>query len=178
MFDQLTRIGADEGGVTQDTLQNAQAVDYLLKNFYAEDCSMRKPIHFATSQVSMNFSAAGGGVGKLLGLGGCNVGESTQLRSGVQTHPRCRISLLQRPFVTVPYLGRGPSNPMMESQLQQSIGYANKKSVNASSEVSYIPISNYPLLPSIQEKVTNPQYLVESWQRGGASTRYGTLPSE
>ena len=31
--------------------------------------------------------------------------------------PKCKISLIQRPFSTVPYLGRGKSNPVLESHL-------------------------------------------------------------
>ena len=170
MFDQFTRLGADDAGVTQEMVQNTQYSDYLLKSFYAQECTMRKPIEFATSQVNVNYTAAGGN-GNQCGIGGCNIDENSTLMFGVQTHPRCRISLFQRPFVTVPYLGRGPGNCSLESQLQQSNGFANKKSVNASSEVSYIPISNYPLIPSIQQTITNPQFLVEEWQRGGESTR-------
>ena len=170
MFDEFTRLGADEGGLTQEVLQNAQFSDYVLKNYYAQECTMRKPIEFATSQVNVNYSAAGGR-GNQCGLGGCNIDENNALLFATQTHPRCRISLFQRPFVTIPYLGRGPGNCALESQLQQSTGYVNRKTINTSSEVSYIPISNYPLIPSIKETITNPQYLVEDWQRGGASTR-------
>ena len=170
MFDQFTRLGSDDAGVTQEMIQNATYSDYVMKSYYAQECTMRKPIEFATSQVNVNYSAAGGN-GNQCGLGGCNIDENNSLLFGVQTHPRCRISLFQRPFVTVPYLGRGPGNCSLESQLQQSSGYANKKSVNASSEVSYMPISNYPLIPSIKETITNPQFLVETWQRGGESTR-------
>ena len=169
-FYKITRIGEDSCGMTQDLLQNNMGVDYMLKNFYAQDCTMRKPIEFATSQVNVNFSSAGGG-GKNCGLGGCNIAESSNLAFGVQTHPRCRITLLERPFLTVPYLGKGAFDCALESQLQQSASMANKKSVNTSSEVSYIPISNYPLIPSIKSTITNPEYLVESWTRGGESVR-------
>ena len=165
-----TRIGDDECGFTQDTIQNNSNVDYMLKNFYVQDCTMKRPIEFATSQVDVNFCAAGG-VGNQCGLGGCNIDENTALLYSVQTHPRNRISLMQRPFLTVPYLGRGPSNPMLESQLQQASAFTNRKTLNAMSEVSYIPITNYPLIPTIKNTVTNPEYLVERWTRGGDSTR-------
>jgi hypothetical protein len=44
------------------------------------------------------------------------------------------------------------------------------------SEISYMPLTNYPLLPAIQETVTNPSYLVEGvasndWVRGGIPSR-------
>ena len=167
-FYKLTRIGGDECGMTQDILQNNATADYLLKNFYAADCNMRKPIEFATNQVDVNFSAAGGG-GKQCGLGGCNIDESNTLAFSVPTHPRCRISLLQRPYLTVPYIGKGKFDCHLESQLQQSSYLANKKSVNPSSEITYD--AGYPLLPSLQKTVSNPKFLVESWTRGGDSAR-------
>jgi len=170
MFEQLTRLGADDAGITQDVLQNKHFADHHMQSFYAQECTMRRPIEFATSQVNVNYSAAGGR-GNQCGIGGCNIDENNALMFGTQTHPKCRISLFQRPFVTIPYLGRGPGNCAMESQLQQSNGYVNRKTVNTSSEVSYIPLSNYPLIPSLKETITNPQYLVEEWQRGGVSTR-------
>ena len=48
--------------------------------------------------------------------------------------------------------------------------------MNALSEVSYAPLTQVPLIPSIQNTINNPQYLVEgaaspSWQRGGQTTR-------
>ena len=90
--------------------------------------------------------------------------------------PKCRISLFQRPFATVPFLGRGESNSILESQIQQGDMVQNRKSINTTAEISYIPYTNYPLLPSIQATVTNPANLVEGvaadgWIRGGLPSR-------
>ena len=83
---------------------------------------------------------------------------------------------MERPYLTVPYLGRGKSNVVLEAQLQQGDQIINKKSVNPSSEVSYLNYSNYPLLPEIEQSVTNPNNLIESeaaagWIRGGLPSR-------
>ena len=170
-FYKTTRIGEDNCGMTQDMLLNNHHADYMLKNYYMSDCTMRRPIEFATSQVSVNYAAAGGS-GKQCGLGGCNIAESNSLMFGAQTQPKCRISLLQRPFLTVPYLGKGSFDCDSETRLRVSeSAIANRKSVNAASEVSYLPLSQYPLIDSIQATITNPQYLVESWTRGGDSAR-------
>ena len=133
----------------------------MMESFYRSDC-MRKEVEFATSQINVNYCAAGGW-GNQCDVGGCNIDQNSSLLLGaLQTHPKCRISLFQRPFATVPYLGRGPFDPMMESKLQQTDTFSNnKKSVNTLSELSYMPMSNYPLIPSIQKTVTNPAYLVE-----------------
>jgi|UniRef100_A0A6C0AGP0 hypothetical protein len=175
-FFNQSRIGVDEVSMTQMDIQDRAQNQYMLQPFDT-DCAMRKTIEFATSQVNVNFCAAGG-MGNQCGVGGCNIDENSHLLLGsLQTHPKSRISLFHRPFATVPYLGKGPFDPTAESQLQQTDSFSNnKKSVNTLSEISYIPMTNYPLIPSIQETVTNPAYLVEGvamdgWVRGGASSR-------
>jgi hypothetical protein len=165
-FHNLARIGEDECSLGQRSIQNTDASNYMLQNFFSNDCSMKRPIEFATSQPSVH----------PVGAGGCNIDENSQLLIGgsALTHPRCRISLLQRPFATVPFLGRGQSNPYLESQLQQGDYLTNKRSVNLLSEQQMS--CNYPLIQSIASTVTNPANLVESvamdgWVRGGASSR-------
>lgn len=167
-FYTMTRIGEDNCGLTQDLLQNNSSVDYMLKSFYAAECTMKKPIEFATSQVDVHFVAAGGD-GKTCGIGGCNINESNTLLFGVPTHPRARINLLQRPYLTVPYLGKGKFDSQLEAQLMKSTYVENKKTLNPSSETTLN--SNYPLLPSIEKTITNPKYLVTPWPQGGESTR-------
>jgi hypothetical protein len=107
-FLKTTRIGEDEGGLTQDNLFNKSYNDYILENHYKNSCNMKQPIEFATSQVNLNFCAPGGS-GNQCGLDGCNIDQNSDLLLGsLQTHPKCRISLFQRTFLTVPYLGKGP----------------------------------------------------------------------
>ena len=74
---------------------------------------MKKPIDFATQQPNVFYN---GGAG-ICGAGGCNIQSDSKLRIGtIQTHPKCKISLQQRPFATVPYLGRGPPRPILEAR--------------------------------------------------------------
>ena len=112
-----------------------------------------------------------------MGSGGCVVDQNSQLLIGsVQTHPKCKIDLFQRPFATVPYLGRGSVDPILESQIQQGELLTNRRSVNKLAEKSYIKYQNTPLLPSVKDRVTNPAYSVEGvasegWVRGGVPSR-------
>jgi hypothetical protein len=109
------------------------------------------------------------------GAGGCNIDESSMLQIGtIQTNPRCRIDLFQRPFATVPYLGRGSVNPVMEAQIQQGEQIVNKRSVNNLSEKSYIKYHQTPLLPAVQEKIKNSTIesdASQGWIRGGVPSR-------
>jgi hypothetical protein len=171
MFSALSRIGDDQAGLTQEMAQNSKFHDYMVQNFYAQDCAMKRPIEFATSQVNVNYVAAGGETGKQVGIGGCNVDQNSALLMGLSTHPRSRLSLLQRPFVTIPFLGKGSVDSDLETQMLQSKMISARKSEMMTSELSYMPVSNYPLIPSISRKISNPDYLVEKWTRGGDSTR-------
>jgi hypothetical protein len=178
-FDNMSRIGLDDCCKSQEDLQNVASCNYSLQNYFASDCSMKKPIDLATTQPGIMYTG-----GYNVGAGGCNINDSSQLQIGtIQTHPRCRIDLFQRPFATVPFLGRGSVNPVVEAQIQQGETNINKRSVNNLSEKSYIKYHQTPLLPSIKEKVTNPANSVEGvasdgWIRGGVPSRELTRDSD
>lgn len=171
-FDNTTRIGDDSCSLSQENIQNTHASTYMLNNFFVQDCGMARPISFATKQPNVFYNGS-----HQVGLGGCNVDVNSELMIGtINTNPKCRISLYQRPFATVPYLGRGKSNPVLESQIQQGDMVTNKKSVNTTTEQTFINYTNYPLIPSIKATITNPANLVEGvaadgWIRGGLPSR-------
>jgi len=171
-FDNLSRIGNDACTQDQNTIQNIQASNYLLQNYFINDCTMKQPIALATTQPGIMYNGGSGS-----GAGGCNIDSSSNLLIGsLQTHPKCRISLFQRPFSTVPYLGRGSVDPILESQIMQGELLTNKRSVNKLSEKSDIKYQITPLIPSVKDRVTNPVYSVEGvasegWVRGGIPSR-------
>jgi hypothetical protein len=171
-FDNISRIGNDNCCIDQETIQNVASCNYMTQNFFASDCSMKNPIALATSQPGIMYNG-----GYNSGAGGCNINDNSKLLIGsIQTHPRCHIDLFQRPFATVPYLGRGSVNPVVESQIQQGEQLVNKRSVNNLSEQSYIKYHQTPLLPAIQEKMTDTSRQIESvasegWVRGGVPSR-------
>jgi len=149
-FLKSTRIGDDEGGLTQDNMFNKSYNDYMLENHYISNCNMRQPIEFATSQVNVNYCAAGGS-GNQCDLGGCNIDQNTYLKTDtILSHPKCKILLEQRPFITVPYLGRGYVDSNIESKIMQGEYNYNRKTSNHIMEQSYIPYSNTLLLENIK----------------------------
>ena len=178
-FNNMSRIGLDSCCLDQDTIQDVAACNYMTQNFLASDCSMKKPIELSTTQPGIMYN---GGYG--FGAGGCNINESSKLQIGsIQTNPKCRIDLFHRPFATVPYLGRGAVNPVMESQIQQGEQLVNKKSINNLSEKSYIKYHQTPLLPAVQKRINNPANQIESvasdgWVRGGVPSRELTRDSD
>tara|TARA_Y100000992_G_scaffold302395_1_gene276379 strand:+ start:2879 stop:3418 length:540 start_codon:yes stop_codon:yes gene_type:complete len=92
------------------------------------------------------------------------------------THADHKLSLNQRAYLTVPYLGRGKVNINVESDILMGKEIdLNKKSLNPSTEINLSQYSNYPLIPEIKDKMTNPKFWVESendgWVRGGLPSR-------
>lgn len=171
-FHNLSRIGLDDCNLSQTDIQNIASCNYSTQNYFASDCSMRKPIDLAVSQPGIMYNG-----GYMVGAGGCNIDQSSRLQIGtIQTHPPCRIDLFHRPFATVPYLGRGSVNPVMEAQLMQGEQIVNKRSTNNLGEKSYIKYHQTPLLPEIQKRMNNPANQIESvasdgWIRGGIPSR-------
>jgi hypothetical protein len=171
-FNTMSRIGNDHCGLSQSNVQNVEASNYILTNHFSSDCNMSNGISTALTQPNINFSGT-----HQTGMGGCGIDTNSKLliESPLSRH-KCKISLYQRPFLTVPFLGKGTSNPMLESQLQQGDRQTNKKSVVNSSEQSHIPLHHTPMIPSLAATVTNPVNLVEGvaadgWIRGGVPSR-------
>ena len=173
-FDDLTRIGEDTCSVTAREAQNSAFGSYNTTNYFLKWCGMKEPIDFATQQPNIFYN---GGFGNYCGAGGCNINSDSNLKIGsIQTHPKCRISLYQRPFITVPYLGRGPPRPVLESRLQQGAAINDKKSCKTITEKTFVPYIMVPLIPSIAATIQNPANLVEGvaaegWIRGGLPSR-------
>lgn len=172
-FNRQTRIGGDSCDMSQRGIQDMNAANYMLTSFQPS-CPLNSTIEFATSQPAINFTGS---------IGGCNVDDSSLLSMSELTRSKNRINLSQRPYLTVPYLGRGKSNAMMESQIQQSELMNNRKSINPSSEVSHLNYRHTPLIESIQSTITNPANLIEGvaakgWIRGGIPVRHLTRDKE
>ena len=171
-FGSLSRIGLDNCCIDQNTIQNVEACNYMTSNYFANDCTLRVPQQLALSQPGITYKG-----GYNVGAGGCNIDDNSKLMIGtIQTHPKCRIDLFSRPFATVPYLGRGSVNPVVESQIMQGEQFMNKKSINNLSEKSCYKYQQIPLLPVIQDRMTNSAYIIETdahanFIRGGIDSR-------
>ena len=169
-FDKQSRIGNDECGVSAREVQNNATGSYNTTNYFLDSCGMDKPINFATQQPNIFFK---GGTN----APSCNIVKESTLKIGsLQTHSKCKISLQQRPFLTVPYLGRGPPQPVIESRIQQGAMTEEDDSCKLLTEQSFNKHSTTPLIPSIRYTIQNPDNLIESsadseWIRGGLPSR-------
>lgn len=172
-FDAMSRSGYDVSTLSEKNKQNTQYGSYPITDYFPNDCGLKNEIQFATKQ--SDFYVHGGN--NTVGKGGCAVNDHSELTIGsIQTNPKARISLFPRPYLTVPYLGRGSVNTEDESLLQQGQNISSRKSALLTSETSFIDHSHYPLVDHIKDTITNPNNLVEGvakpgWIRGGVSSR-------
>jgi hypothetical protein len=171
-FFNLGRIGADAIDNTQRQLVNTRFANYTLSNYF-NDSANNTHIDFATSQPQLTFNAVNGGSG----VGAAGVEADSQLLINTeQTRSLEKLNLNTRPFITVPYLGRGSCDPTLESQLLQGELSTDKKSVGTIMSKSFMDYTMYPTDAKMEERVHNAAFTVEEaaldgWVRGGIRTR-------
>jgi len=170
VFDSMSRIGDDKISINQREIQNINNANHRLENYYPA-CPMTKAMDFALTQPNVFYKGSKEG-----GIKGCEIEANNELKFTHITKPACKLTLETRPFLTVPYLGRGLGDIETETRLFQGENNVNKKTVNYTMEQNFSEYNNYPLIDSIKNSVTNPSYLIEadamsSWVRGGTSAR-------
>ena len=169
-FHNNDRMSNDVIDNTLQTNSNNSYMKYILTDNASDTCSYVK---FATEQPMVSFSGMTHGHG----LNGRVVdNESSLILKNTNERPLEKLQLNQRPFATVPYLGRGGFNITMESQLQQGEIASDKKSINTITEKSFMVYSMHPVDDKMKERVVNPSHNVEEfaldgWVRGGVPTR-------
>jgi hypothetical protein len=161
----LDRLGADKTDGTQRNIQNKKYTNHVLEN-YSSTFTSDKHINFALSNLTVNFKSTLGG------LPGEAVDQENKLKPTYQHFEN--IQLHQRPFLTVPYLGKGPGNVDIESTLKQGDSIRDRKTTIMDKE--FMDYSKYPLNEDLKSRFNDPSKSIEElamdgWTRGGASTR-------
>jgi hypothetical protein len=171
-FSQLGRIGSDLTDQSQKTIQNGKYLNTMLYNHFSAEPA-RGYVDFASSTSGLMVNGVQGGAG----IDGTVVdNESTLLMKIGQERPIEKLQLMPRPFLTVPYLGRGSCDPTIESRLIQGETVRGKKSVSTVMEQSFLDPKTYPLEQGLVNRVqdgskTIEELAMEGWIRGGSSTR-------
>lgn len=162
-FFNMGRIGADAADLTQKSQMNNRYSDYCVTNYFLDD-PKRDHVHFATSQPNIMNNANNG-----INPGVIDT-ESHLLLKREQERNLEKLHLMQRPFLTVPYLGRGTVDPVIESQLMQGEMVSQFKSTSTIMDKSFM---DYRMIP---EEASKPDLRrVEEdgldWTRGGILSR-------
>ncbi len=170
-FNQLGRANNNPVDNSQRNISNSKYATYNLSNYLGNDLNHVK---FATQQpifVPNGLSRGNGLSGNVIDV------DSQLLIKTKEERPYDKLQLMQRPYMTVPYLGRGYSNPVLESQLQQGETIRGKQSVSTVTEQSFLNYSLYPTDEAMMDRVNNPsieESAMSGWVRGGSDTRITT----
>ena len=169
-FDSISRIGNDNVAIDQRNIQNMNNANYRLENYYP-NCPMSTAIDFATKQPQVFYKGSHEG-----GVKGCEIDANNELKYTHITKPACKLTLMSRPFLTVPYLGRGVGDSDTEFMLRAGENALNKKTVNPLMENDFSGHKNYPLIEALENAVNNSAYKIEEdamsgWNRAGISAR-------
>jgi len=169
-FDNMTNINDDQYAISERELQNNNYNNYITSNF-GTCCA--SALNKALDQPNVFIK---GGYGTT-GCGNCGLVDNfSKLRNGaLQTTVPCKLSLQQRMFKTIPYLGKGTFDPVIETELIHSEYVDQNKSINTVTDKPFKTLYT-PLIQEIKQTISNPKHLVEqhvdkNWIRGGLPTR-------
>ena len=171
-FNNAGRIGADVTDQSQRNVYNTRFTNYTLSDYFS-DKTTDSHVKFATKQPAVMFSGTTHGSG----LNSNVIDDESLLKLNTeQDHAVEKLQLFQRPFITVPFLGRGSCDPALESQLLQGEMITDKKSASTIMDKSFSQYALYPTDKKMEDRVNNAANSVEEaaldgWVRGGMSTR-------
>ena len=175
-FNNTGRIGSDSTDQSQRNTTNTHYANYMLTDHFSSTLSDNH-VKFAMQQPTMNFNGLANGNG----IHNTAVDKESMLKlKTTEERPLEKLQLFSRPFITVPYLGRGSCDPTMESRLQQGEPVTEKKSVSTIMDKSFNEYYLQPTDDKMENYVSDPSNTVEEaaldgWVRGGMTTREMTV---
>ena len=148
---------------------------YQLNNFQSCKCEIPDVKEISLNRPSFSSKQFRDGYG-WTSIEGCNVDKDSKLRNAKNlTNLRFINQLSERPYLTVPYMGRGSGDAKVETQLLPAEDTSQSRPCNA---LAGVTIGNYftPLVKNLEDNVQNPKYLIQEdsdkrWVRGGIPTR-------
>ena len=124
LFDNAANLLNDNCDVTNRNKQNIEASTYMLENYSVYN-PLTSAVDLATNQPNIFLQGSPNG-----GINGNNIDENSALKFSKATNTRERGIYQERLFSTVPYLGKGPTNVPLESQLVMGDLNMNRKSLD------------------------------------------------
>lgn len=174
IFNNLGRMRGELIDESQSEQQNVRFNNYMLSNYFS-DPTADDHITFATAQQANQGKIVGAGiVSSLIDMDSKMTLQPTEERQNTQLLGK--LQLQHRPFLTVPYLGKGTVDTVLESQLLQGEWNGYKKSTNTVMDKTFVNPEMYPMNDALRENIQKPENYIEEmalegWTRGGSSTR-------
>lgn len=164
-----THLRDDKCFIDENTKQSMGPGTYVTSNNYHCECLAPDMVNNATDNTNIFFKNG-------YDVGSCVIDDANKLRIGkTKKYPKCPNQLYTRPYLTVPYMGRGSGDIKLETSLQPGEDTSAKRECNTLSGIT-IPHYFTPLIGHLQENVQNPEHIIEEsaeagWIRGGAPSR-------
>jgi len=167
----LSRLNEDLCYKKLNTHTSVKPGKYLTKNF--KDCKCMAP---NVQNISLQYPALlyRDGYG-WTSNNGCNIDTDSNLRNSKNlTNMKCIHQLFERPYKTVPYMGRGEGNICVENKLKPSDSTFDARPCN---KLSGIYIDRFvPQISCIKNTIQKPIHLIPedndiNWIRGGQPSR-------
>lgn len=164
-----TSLKDDKCTIMDNSEQSIAPGNYMLSNFNICDCKIDDVIDIATENPNLVFRDG-------YGVSDCVIDESNKIRVGkVRKYPKCTQQLFERPYLTVPYMGRGSGNSNIETKLLPGEDTSQKRPCNSLAGVS-IDNQFIPLVKNLKDNVQDPQNIIQEvaddkWIRGGIPSR-------
>ena len=147
---------------SQRNAQNTRFTNLNITNYFSKNVS-QDHMDFVSKTPGLAYNGLMGP-----GLGEESVKDENSIFWGSeQERSYGKVQLFTRPFLTVPYLGKGSCDPMLESQLQQGEWIRGKKSISNHVELNRDLPDNYPLDSSNHVE----ELALGGFGRGGVDTR-------
>ena len=166
-----TRLGEERCYNTTRDLQNHSTSTYMVSNYKDCDCPAKNIRDIAMSEPTITYRDGYG----WSSTDGCNIDDDSKVRNAQNlTNMRYIQQLNTRPYNTVPYMGRGTTNPVLENKMRTGEDTGQRKQCNT---LSGIYIDRFvPLVPCLAENIQNPVHLVTEiarpdWVWGGMPSR-------
>ena len=172
-FNNNSRLGFDSCYQSTDENQSQFPGSYQLSNFHSCDCGAPEITKLASSQPDIYFKDGYGSSG----FEGCKIDNDSLMKNGtILTNMRCKNQLFTRPYLTVPFMGRGVGDSCVEGNLIAGEDTSSAKPCNTLAEVNNEQFHFSPLVSCLKDEVQNPQHIIpeiakEGWIRGGMPSR-------
>jgi hypothetical protein len=157
-------LQCDQDAKTVDTIQSLSPADYLLQDY--NNVYSNNYMNVATNTPYVNFDDGKGLNPKFI---------DDELRVGkLGVHNGDANQLFTRPFLTIPYMGKGKHFVDSESDLLNQEITLQSKQCNSLAGV-FLKNQFTPLVPNLKDNIQNPNNIIpedsrRDWVRGGIDT--------
>lgn len=167
----LTRLSDDNCYIDYKSNTIQKPFLHIINNFHDCRCLAPNVKQLSLEQPNIIYKDGYGWTS----IKGCNIDNDSRLRNARNlTNIKCKNQLFQRPYNTIPYMGRGEGDICVENKLLPGEDTFQNRPCN---NLAGINIDRFiPQIPCIKENIQNPINIIPeennlSWIRGGQPSR-------